>query len=831
MPLAQRDSVVANGFFPHNNISSHYYNPQTSWRRCDAKGSYFSRWIMCLGSQGEAISLCPVDEQFREPPYLKMTRTYHSGSEVSFQPCFQCPELDSIYGHDCATSIKNMTQIFDLTVANASSLLDMCTKMCDNGFEGDYCSVEEPCSAYSHFCDFSDAQNDLGVCQKCPKEISDCYGKGFITSEAGRRNCVECEPQCDDVGWSTLIVEEKEIPSDFMHLAIQESYLAASGPITDCSDLVRHSVDKCIGAGGKVCLVDVSTRHIKYRELSQKAENSGCVAIILNATYNNGRPIACGSHSYDELGVPFICISNNNTNYFQKDAIGKTAAIEVNILGQACHNNSNQGTICSENVPCASKNEFCPFDRKVVNGDYEDGWCDRCPIDGNGNPVPLSCYFDFSEGYARDSKYVIDCVKSCDAQIKFGSCKFCPDGLNAIDFDVAHGDEKCHFCPNYDVRYPDRLFPLFGDNITCWQMQAFYESVDIDKNSQNCALAQKMNYICGCEGLGYAGASTESKQALLVWLPRAMAILSMFGSSFIVFDALRTKRKRGKLLNQMLSTLSLFDILGSIAYAFTTLPTPDSDYLYGSKGNKKTCLAQGFFIQIGTIACFLNVSISMYYLLTIKYGWKHEKLNRKRAWFFFPPIVIGLVFAFVGIPFYDNLFLWCNNSARYWPEIPVILAIVFATVIMCTIAIDVRKKSHTSARHSLRRKSMALSRMVFKQALWFTGAFYVTWVPYLAMQYMWTTGTAFYVYGFILYAASSVPLQGFWNFVVYVRPRYLNDAKASRLTAPIRSRATTLRTSIGRLSSSLRHLVETKTGRHANPVIPNVGELDRDKTL
>mmetsp|Transcript_9023 Transcript_9023/g.16415 ORF Transcript_9023/g.16415 Transcript_9023/m.16415 type:complete len:151 (+) Transcript_9023:224-676(+) len=150
---------------------------------------------------------------------------------------------------------------------------------------------------------------------------------------------------------------------------------------------------------------------------------------------------------------------------------------------------------------------------------------------------------------------------------------------------------------------------------------------------------------------------------------------------------------------------------------------------------------------------------------------------------------------------------------------------------MCTIAIDVRKKSHTSARHSLRRKSMALSRMVFKQALWFTGAFYVTWVPYLAMQYMWTTGTAFYVYGFILYAASSVPLQGFWNFVVYVRPRYLNDAKASRLTAPIRSRATTLRTSIGRLSSSLRHLVETKTGRHANPVIPNVGELDRDQTL
>mmetsp|Transcript_29180 Transcript_29180/g.59832 ORF Transcript_29180/g.59832 Transcript_29180/m.59832 type:complete len:127 (-) Transcript_29180:734-1114(-) len=80
-----------------------------------------------------------------------------------------------------------------------------------------------------------------------------------------------------------------------------------------------------------------------------------------------------------------------------------------------------------------------------------------------------------------------------------------------------------------------------------------------------------------------------------------MAILSMFGSSFIVFDALRTKRKRGKLLNQMLSTLSFFDILGSIAYAFTTLPTPDSDYLYGSKGNKKTCLGENSHLSCNFI--------------------------------------------------------------------------------------------------------------------------------------------------------------------------------------------------------------------------------------
>jgi hypothetical protein len=96
------------------------------------------------------------------------------------------------------------------------------------------------------------------------------------------------------------------------------------------------------------------------------------------------------------------------------------------------------------------------------------------------------------------------------------------------------------------------------------------------------------------------------------------------------------------------------------------MPTPASDELFGAKGNEKTCTAQGFFIQIGTIACFLNVSLALYYLLTIKYGWTEERLKRKRAGYFLfiPPIAVGLAYAFVGIPYYDNVRVWCNNSAR-----------------------------------------------------------------------------------------------------------------------------------------------------------------------
>ncbi|KAL7462531.1 hypothetical protein ACHAXS_002912 [Conticribra weissflogii] len=515
-----------------------------------------------------------------------------------------CPVHDPISGQDCATSVENMTQMFYLNAENASNLLDLCTNLCEGGLGGEFCSLDQPCSAASHFCDFHDEDLIAGTCQECPTDINDCFEAGFLDQETGRNDCLRCQLHCDDFGKSNLIVDGEEIPSDFMHLAIQEPSLSASGTIIDCSDLIRLGEDKCIGAQGKICYVEADTKNINYWDLSQKAEDSGCVALILNATYNDKSANACGFHSYDGLGIPFVCISSNDGKHIKAKSAGKLSTVEVHIFGQACQRDSHRGSICSENIPCTGEKEFCPFDKTLVDGDYKEGWCTSCPTEGNGNKSQLSCYFDFYRGYARDPKYVVDCVNSCNAEIEFRNCKFCPDGLNSFVFGVENEAEKCHFCPKQDIKYPDRLVPIFGDNITCWQMQEFYESVDIAKDSQNCALAHKMNFICGCEGTGYAGANTETKEAVLAWLPRVMAILSISGSSFILYDTTRTARKRDKLMNQMLSTLSFFDILGSIAYAFTTLPTPQADYLYGSKGNHHTCIGEMDLMYIAIAATF-----------------------------------------------------------------------------------------------------------------------------------------------------------------------------------------------------------------------------------
>jgi len=120
---------------------------------------------------------------------------------------------------------------------------------------------------------------------------------------------------------------------------------------------------------------------------------------------------------------------------------------------------------------------------------------------------------------------------------------------------------------------------------------------------------------------------------------------------------------------------------------------------------------------------------------------------------------------------FSKLFSCCCRSARYWPESPVMFSIAAATFIMGDVCHHVYKNTRATRRYSASRNRT--SKTVFRQACWFTGAFYVTWIPYVVLQYKWSSGKALTNYGFILYAATSVPLQGFWNFVVYIRPRYI----------------------------------------------------------
>jgi hypothetical protein len=116
-------------------------------------------------------------------------------------------------------------------------------------------------------------------------------------------------------------------------------------------------------------------------------------------------------------------------------------------------------------------------------------------------------------------------------RLEFGkSCKTCGDTITEFEFGITDPSNRCLFCPQDDMKYPDRVVPFFssdGKEIKCWQVQNFFSQIDIDKKSDNCQLSQSQNYICGCTGAGYAGANTQTKRNALVWMPRVAAVLSI----------------------------------------------------------------------------------------------------------------------------------------------------------------------------------------------------------------------------------------------------------------------------------------------------------------
>jgi hypothetical protein len=73
-------------------------------------------------------------------------------------------------------------------------------------------------------------------------------------------------------------------------------------------------------------------------------------------------------------------------------------------------------------------------------------------------------------------------------------------------------------------------------------VQTFFKRMEIHKDSPNCRLVQSENYMCGCQGTGYAGANTHKKQVALVWLPRISAVLSIAVSS-LFYACLILKRE------------------------------------------------------------------------------------------------------------------------------------------------------------------------------------------------------------------------------------------------------------------------------------------------
>jgi hypothetical protein len=86
-----------------------------------------------------------------------------------------------------------------------------------------------------------------------------------------------------------------------------------------------------------------------------------------------------------------------------------------------------------------------------------------------------------------------------------------------------------------------------------------------------------------------------------------------------------------------------------------------------SVGNDRTCNLQGFFTQFGITSSFYNASLSVYFLLVIRYGWQDSRIKRLEPWLHALPLLWGFGTSIAGLSvgIFGNANLWCWISPQY----------------------------------------------------------------------------------------------------------------------------------------------------------------------
>ena len=351
------------------------------------------------------------------------------------------------------------------------------------------------------------------------------------------------------------------------------------------------------------------------------------------------------------------------------------------------------------------------------------------------------------------------------------------------------------YCSEYDSFQRAPYVPYNGTEQEEFQeycdraRRLYAEEVDVGATIELCRGQQKFAEGCLCVKAedrniapDYLGADTTSKKKSLVWCSRIAAVLSFLGACYIVHDVYSNTKKHIKVYHQLVLGMVFFDLVTALAWSFGTLPINDevSYEVFGAHGTDVSCRAQGFFIQLGFTSIFYNVSLAIYFYLIIARGWKETQLRKICPWFHVPPILVGLVLAFVALPYYNGFDYACHllphPSGDLWKVlvfavVPIGFSILFISLVMMCMYLVVRAQSRASSKWSFRfGQSAKMEKMVFWQALFYTMSFYITW-PIVLCVYV--TGWDFEkkIFGFSLVVSLVAPLQGFNNSLVYSRPR------------------------------------------------------------
>jgi len=239
------------------------------------------------------------------------------------------------------------------------------------------------------------------------------------------------------------------------------------------------------------------------------------------------------------------------------------------------------------------------------------------------------------------------------------------------------------------------------------------------------------------------------------------------------------ERKFARPFQRLMLMMSIFDVLQSIAFAISVTAFPQESDIFGAKGNELTCTAQGFFVTLGLAVPLYNMNLNIFYVLTIRCRFTSQQYAKFEPVAHIVSICLPLFIAIISAA--HNEMMPRGNICYPRGKLPLLLCsiTIFVCFLICIISMVCICRTVTSQATRMERYTVSCQRSridedkrkAVKQACTYALAFILTYMfPIIGTGYIrGRTGVEVPIAVTIL-TSIFYPLQGFWNFLLYVRP-------------------------------------------------------------
>jgi hypothetical protein len=274
--------------------------------------------------------------------------------------------------------------------------------------------------------------------------------------------------------------------------------------------------------------------------------------------------------------------------------------------------------------------------------------------------------------------------------------------------------------------------------------------------------------------------------------PKFSATLSMLGVSVIIFRFFRLKPAARNTYQRLLVAMSFMNFFGSLGFFIGqwSFPTP----ITAPPGS--LCIWQGWDLQINSAVFWYNGCLATNFLLRIKYEYHEHDVLRLEPAFHLVAWLYPVVTSFIALGFgmYGPAGPWCWITTSFdwarWAFFYVGLwtIMIYTTIVMIVIAKKVQESDRrTRANLSLgggtgnaKSRRYSKTREVSLQAIFYVLSFLLTWVFGTANRIQNAIDPTCPIFALVWLHSLFVPLQGFFNFLVYLFPRYMTARRERR---------------------------------------------------